>query len=161
MTRLQAILAGLLGAALLLGAATAGAAGLVVAASVGAGLVVLVAALALPAAPLPRRPARPVPPDPAQVFRGFAQVSEALSWAAVSPRHYDLTTRPVLTRIAAARLAERHGVDLYADPDRARALVGEDVWAYVRPVPEPATRAHGPGVPPAVLTRIADRLEQL
>ena len=161
MTGRQATLAVLLGAALLLGAATAGAAGLLVAASVGAGLVVLVAALALPAAPLPRRPARPAPPDPAQVFRGFTQVSEALSWAAVSPRHYDLTTRPLLTRIAAARLADRDGVDLYADPARARALVGEDVWAYVRPLPEPSTSARGPGVPPGVLTRIVDRLEQL
>ena len=71
-------------------------------------------------------------------------------------------TRPLLTRLAAARLADRHRVDLHADPDAARALLGDDVWPWVdprRPVlpRQPATRRRTR----ETLTRVVDRLERL
>ena len=55
----------------------------------------------VPAAPEPRRPRRPGPPVENAPFRSYRQVAEALSWAEVSPRHYDLVTRPLLVRLLA------------------------------------------------------------
>jgi hypothetical protein len=76
------------------------------------GIAVLVLALRLPgAAPARHRP-RPGPAVDNEPYRAFRQVAEQLSWAEVSPRHYDVVTRPLLTRLAAARLADRHRVDL-------------------------------------------------
>ena len=46
---------------------------------------------------------------------------------------YDSELRPVLEHLLAARLAERHGVNLYQDPDAARRLLcrnprDADLW---------------------------------
>ena len=60
---------------------------------------------------------RPGPPVENAPFRSYRQVAEALSWAEVSPRHYDLVTRPLLVQLLAARLADHHRVDLAADPE--------------------------------------------
>jgi hypothetical protein len=94
-------------------------------------------------------------------YRSYDRVASDLSWAAVSPRHYDTTTRPMLQRLLAARLLENHGVDLTHQPEQARRLVGEDVWRYLDPA-RPADRSsQPPGVDTATLTQIAERLERL
>jgi hypothetical protein len=139
----------------------AGAAGLIVAVSAVAVVAGLVALLRIPSAP-PRRPAlRPGPPVDNAPYRSYRAVLEALSWAEVSPRHYDLVTRPVFTRLLASRLADRHRVDLAADPGAARALVGEDVWPYLDPDREVDHRGQPPGLSLDTLTLIVDRLETL
>ncbi|WP_441248496.1 hypothetical protein [Kitasatospora sp. McL0602] len=53
-----------------------------------------------------------------------------------------------LQRIYAARLAERHAVSLYDQPEAAAALVGPEVWSLIdprgtppRPVPQRTLRA--------------------
>jgi hypothetical protein len=149
-------------AVLLLGAVlVAGAAGLLVAVSVLTAVAVLVVVLALPAAPAPRRRHKPGPPVENAPFGSFREVAEQLSWAAVSPRHYDVVTRPLLTQLAAARLADHHRVDLYADPDAARTLLGEDVWPWVDPAREPSRDSQPPGVGPETLNRVVERLETL
>lgn len=150
-----------LAAAALLAVLVAGAAGLLVvltAVTVGAGLVT---ALGVPGAPARRTPRRAAAPVDDAAFRAYRQVAEQLSWAAVSPRHYDLVTRPLFARLAASRLADRHGVDLVAEPGRARALLGADVWPWVDPSGEPSRDSQPPGVGRDTLTRIVDRLEQL
>ena len=121
-----------------------------------------VAALSrVPAAPTPHPPTRPGPPVENAPFRSYRQVAEALSWAEVSPRHYDLGTRPVLVRLLAARLSDHHGIDLAADPAAARRLVGEDVWHWLDSDREVDRRGQPPGLDPATLERIVDRLEHL
>ena len=66
---------------------------------------------------------------------------------------YQAELRPVLEHLLAARLAERHGVNLYGDPEAARRLLcrtsrDADLWAWVDPDPErPGRRA--PGAAPA------------
>ena len=79
----------------------------------------------------------------------------------MSPRHYDLVTRPLMTRLAAARLADRHRVDLWSNPEHARAVLGDDVWPWVDPAREPSRDSQPPGVGAETLTRIVDRLETL
>ncbi|MBR7835464.1 hypothetical protein KDL01_19470 [Actinospica durhamensis] len=84
--------------------------------------------------------------------------------------------RPELQRLYAVRLAEKHGVSLLRDPEKAAALIGPELWPWIdpsRPAPMPATRAphlaldrrSGAGAeappPDAVLLALVDRLEQL
>lgn len=152
---------GLLGLALLTALLAGGAAGLIVAVSALAALTAIGVAIAVPGADPGRRRQRPPRPRGDESFRAYHQVGEQLSWAAVSPRHYDLVTRPLLTRLAAARLAELHRVDLHADPGRAAQLLGPEVWPWVDPRREPASDSQPPGVGRDVLSRIIDRLERL
>ena len=68
---------------------------------------------------------------------------------------------PLLRAAAAARLAARHGFELERRPERARALLGEDVWELLRPDrPEPKDR-HGPGVPRERIAAVIERVESL
>jgi hypothetical protein len=146
-----------------LGAATLsfGAAGLLVATSCVVAVTGLVLLLRVPAPPAPRRRRRPSPAVDNAAFRAYREVAEQLSWAAVSPRHYDLVTRPLLVRLAAARLADRHRVDLRTQPEAARALLGADVWPWVDPHREVSRDSQPPGVGRETLTRVVDRLEGL
>lgn len=141
--------------------AVLGWAGLLGALSFVAVLVGIAALSRVPAAPPPRPAPRPGPPVENAPFRSYRQVAEAMSWAEVSPRHYDLGTRPVLARLLAARLADHHGVDLTADPAAARALVGEEVWHWLDTDREVDRRGQPPGLDQPTLSRIVDRLEQL
>jgi len=68
--------------------------------------------------------------------------------------------RPRLREIAAQRLAVR-GLDLDGDPDRARAVLGDDVYDLLRvdrPVPDDR---FAPGIDAAVLGRLLDTLEKI
>ncbi|MFJ4410349.1 hypothetical protein [Streptomyces sp. NPDC088910] len=71
--------------------------------------------------------------------------------------HFHSTLRPQLQRLFAARLAERHGVLLRKSPDRARAIVGPDLWPWI----DPTTGPPQPAIPEAVLRSLLDRLETL
>ena len=144
-----------------IGVGAFGAAGLLVSVSVVAVAAAAVALSRVPAAPEPRRRSRPGPPVDNAPFRSYRQVAEALSWADVSPRHYDLVTRPLLVRVLTTRLADRHRIDLATDPEAARRLVGDDVWHWLDPDREVSRQGQPPGVDQATLTRIVDRLENL
>ena len=72
--------------------------------------------------------------------------------------HYRL--RPLLRELTAHQLRATHGADLDADPDRAAALLGGELWSVVRPDRE-LGRRRGPGLAPDELRRIVDRLETL
>jgi hypothetical protein len=41
--------------------------------------------------------------------------------------------RPLAERIASATLARKHGIVLEREPGRARALLGERLWSFIRP----------------------------
>jgi hypothetical protein len=75
--------------------------------------------------------------------------------------HLHLRVRPLLREIAAHRLLKRYGVDLDAEPARARELVGASAWEIVRPDrPAPADRL-APGPPLSQLNAVLTDLERI
>ena len=89
---------------------------------------------------------------------------------------FERALRPQLERLYAVRLAEHHSVSLYREPDRARELIGPQLWPWINPQ-RPATptappprnlldrRAQAayepPPVPDALILALIDRLEEL
>jgi hypothetical protein len=94
-------------------------------------------------------------------FSSYRRIEGALTEAGVSRRRYDEVTRPVLTRLLAALLADRRRVDIAKNPGAARTSVGEDVWPLLDPARPPETDPAAPGVSMEQLTTIAERLEEL
>ena len=76
---------------------------------------------------------------------------------------YDLHVRlrPTLRLIAAHRLASRRNVDLDADPERARAILGDDAWEVVRADRPPPEDRFARGIPRETLHAVVDRLESV
>lgn len=99
-------------------------------------------------------------------FIGFWRKRGMLTDASTSMVSYDNELRQTLQHLLAARLAERHGISLYADPAAARAALlpgGRDsaLWYWLDPG-RPAESEQGQrGIPPRTLAAILDRLEQL
>lgn len=106
-------------------------------------------------------------------LRGWATAVEA---AGESAAGFERVLRPQLERLYAVRLADRHGISLYREPDRAAAIVGADVFAwidprrpgYTGPVPPRRTldrraqsASYPPPVPDVVLRALVHRLETL
>jgi hypothetical protein len=111
----------------------------------------------------PRRTAgrRPRATDTTGAFPSYRKIVSALIWSGTARRHYDRTTRPVLQRIAAALLAERHHVDPGTNPDAARVLLGERAWPLLDPARAPDDRDGTPGVGAKDLEHLVERLERL
>jgi hypothetical protein len=72
--------------------------------------------------------------------------------------HYRL--RPLLRELTAERLHASHGVDLDRQPDRARPLLGDELWSVVR-ADRQLDHRYGPGLPTPELADIVERLEAL
>lgn len=51
-----------------------------------------------------------------------------LSWGSVERDRYERRVRPLLVRLATERLLQRHGIDPDREPNRARQIVGEQLW---------------------------------
>ena len=107
-------------------------------------------------------------------FTAFWSKRTGLADATQSLTSYDAGLRPTLQHLLAARLAERHGVSLRDDPERARRLLCQDgrdegLWYWVDPA-RPASRpgstddsklTRRPGISPRTLALLIDRLERL
>jgi hypothetical protein len=94
-------------------------------------------------------------------FPAYRNITAELTWAGTSRRHYDHGLRPLLARLVTARLAERHGLDAARQPERAAAILGEDVWPLVDPSRPASNDRDAPGVSLTALTRIVTKLEEL
>jgi hypothetical protein len=96
---------------------------------------------------------------------GFWRRRGAVRDATLSMAAFENELRPTLQHLLAARLAERHGISLYAEPEAARSLLlsrGWDMrlWYWLDPQ-RPARAENGRGVPTRTLSAIIRRLEQL
>jgi hypothetical protein len=82
---------------------------------------------------------------------------------------YEGELRPVLEHLLAARLSERHGINLYTDPAAARRAfirthADEALWTWVDPAAARTGQTapqEGHGIPRRTLARLIDRLEHL
>jgi hypothetical protein len=149
--------------------ATAGWAGLaVVAVATAAGAMVLLRGLLPQLTPDTAKKAQEK--ARARTLTGYSHRRFVVQTAITSRNYYDIELRPVLEHLLAARLAERHGVHLYQDPEAARRLLCRSprdaaLWRWI----DPATRPQNPtrdgpdrhGIPRHILTRLIDRLEKL
>jgi hypothetical protein len=147
---------------ILAGTLAAGPIGLLIATSVAGALVVLRLRMIsadpeppeLPAMPWSRRSRVPVLP-------GFTRTVGAMEWGLVSAFDFDTSLRPRLTRVAVARLADRHGIDNADQPERAAHLLGAEAWALLDPArPAEADRSvRGPDR--AALAGVLDAIERI
>jgi hypothetical protein len=99
---------------------------------------------------------RKAPPD-----SGEPALARELELSTYNAFHLHARLRPLLRDVAAHRLRSRYGVELDAEPERARELVGAAAWELVRPDrPPPADRlAAGPRV--EELRTVVDELEAI
>lgn len=169
-TRPELVTAGaLVAATAVAGYATAGWAGLSVVAITTAAIALLVLRALLPQlTPEAAKKARAKPT--ARTLSGYSHRRFVVQTAMSSLDFYNGELRPVLEHLLAARLAERHSVNLYQDPAAARALLcrdshDADLWAWIDPATRPKTPPRGgpeqPGIPRRTLARLIDRLEKL
>lgn len=103
---------------------------------------------------------------PRSSFLGFWRKRGVVSDGIASMTGYDYELRTTLQHLLAARLAERHGVSMYADPDKARRLLlrterEQELWFWLDPSRPASTREGRHGIPPRTLAAIIDRLERL
>jgi hypothetical protein len=149
------------------GYAVAGWAGLaVVAVATAAGAMVLLRGLLPQLTPDAAKKAREKPR--ARTLTGYSHRRFVVHNAMTSQNYYDAELRPVLEHMLAARLAERHGVHLYQDPEAARRLLcrhprDAGLWRWIDPATRPQTRESQErrGIPQRTLARLIDRLERL
>ena len=154
-------------AAALAGYVAAGWAGLAVVAVVtAAGVMVLIRAL-LPQL-TPDAAKKAIRRPRARVLTGYSHRRFVVRSAMRSRHYYDVELRPVLEHLLAARLAERHGVHLYQDPEAARRLLccqarDAGLWRWIDPRTRPQARdsEERRGIPRHTLARLIDRLEKL
>ena len=150
--------------------AVAGWAGVAVVAVVtAAGVMVLLRFLLPQLTPDAARKARERPRP--RMLTGYSHRRFMVNNAMTSQHYYDTELRPVLEHLLAARLAERHGIHLYQDPDAARRLLCRNprdagLWRWIDPTPKgirPLTRESQErrGIPRHTLARLLDRLEKL
>lgn len=142
--------------------AVSGARGLAFVATVLAAAALLAARAAIPPAAA-RRAGRRHGGQPgvrAEDFPTFRQMAADLGWAGASRRHYDHVTRPMFSRLLGVALEERR-LDVTRQAAEARTLVGADLWPLIDPSAPPSDDSEAPGVDPATLGRVVDRLEQL
>jgi hypothetical protein len=101
-----------------------------------------------------------VAPPPARLPE-LARVEREVVLSTGSEFDQQLRVRPLLRDVAAHRLWTRRGVDIEENPERARELLGPDVWELVKAGPPDADRRYWRGLDLAGLGRIVDQIEAL
>ncbi|GMQ85148.1 MAG: hypothetical protein BMS9Abin07_0713 [Acidimicrobiia bacterium] len=82
-----------------------------------------------------------------------------VTFATTASADAELRLIPELRDLAAARLEQRHGVDLNTDPKTAAALLGTGAWAYLDP--QRPGRFGRSGLTPVQLETIVSAIEDL
>lgn len=91
----------------------------------------------------------------------LARVEREVVLSTGSEFDQQLRVRPLLRDVAAHRLWTRRGVDLEENPERARELLGPDVWELIKSGPPDADRRYWRGLDLAGLGGIVDQIEAL
>lgn len=127
------------------------------------GLLALVAGIRQDVPPSASRFAAALLPPAAGTARppSLARVEREVSMGAETAfdTHYRL--RPLFRTLTAGILLHRFGVDLERSPERARELVGDDLWALIAPDVSPPEDRGAAGTAPATIERAVADLERV
>lgn len=88
------------------------------------------------------------PPD-------LRRLESTFGWKVYSAEEFDHFVAPHLTRVLRARLSGRHGLDPFAEPERARTVVSPMLW----PLLDPPSSEGSSSVTTADIARILDLIE--
>lgn len=94
-------------------------------------------------------------------LRELERIEHDVVQGAANPLDLHRRLRPLFRRIAAHRLAVRHGVALDADDGHAHRLLGDEAWALLRPDRELPDERRGPRLEVHEIEAIVARLETL
>jgi hypothetical protein len=103
---------------------------------------------------LARKPSRPSRPEDLEQLERYVTIGSASAF----DLHYRL--RPALVAIAEGLLWGR-GVDLFAEPERARRVLGEDAWELLRPDRPPPEDRHGRALAGGELETVVAAVERV
>jgi hypothetical protein len=90
-----------------------------------------------------------------------------------STGNFQHAVKPEIERLYAVRLADKYGISLHAEPERAAEVIGPELWPWIDPRRPPTTpsaksprqaldrRSAASPLPESVLGALVDRLEQL
>jgi hypothetical protein len=95
-----------------------------------------------------------------ETLREIQQIELEISVSSVSGLNSHSRLWLLLRRLAAHRLAAHHNVDLGADPAKAKALLGDQLWAAITEDSE-STDHGAAGVPIEELEQVASALESI
>ena len=100
------------------------------------------------------------PARPSFEILGLRAVETDLRMAIANAYGRELRLKPILRELAGWRLARNHGVDIDRSPEAAQRILGEPLWALVRPAESfPDFRAAGVAL--ADVQAAIDRLERI
>ncbi|GAC1656438.1 MAG: hypothetical protein NVS9B1_11810 [Candidatus Dormibacteraceae bacterium] len=132
---------------------------------VGLGMVIATALIGTSLATHPRLVIPPVRlrrPAAGDVGRppGLEEVERAIDFGSWNQSDLEHRLRPMLVEVAEHRLSSRRGIDYDRQPERARAVLGEDLWRLLNG-DGPGAGGRGPGVPVGVLQSAIEALEAI
>ena len=154
-------------------------AGYLMAGAAGAAIVLLIAAVAVlvalralvpddaaDSAADPRHPRQRPSLAAVPAMTGYWRQRHSVAGGTTQLNSYETGLRRTLEHLLAARLAERHRINLYEEPAAARREFCRDerdayLWSWISPEREPDPDTEQGGIPRRTLARILDRLEQL
>lgn len=99
-------------------------------------------------------------------FGGYWRILHQVQASARSKAMFDAMLRPQLEQLLAARLSQRHGVNLYRQPERARQIFtstpgASRLWEWVDPGRPVASEDGRGGIPRRSLEELVKRIERL
>ncbi|GAA0932254.1 hypothetical protein [Virgisporangium aurantiacum] len=65
------------------------------------------------------------------VVRAVQRWESRFGWTERDPSRYKSAVQPRLYELVDERLRQRHGITMRSDADRARALIGEQLWTFL------------------------------
>ncbi|MGI8664603.1 MAG: hypothetical protein ACR2N4_00975 [Jatrophihabitans sp.] len=87
-------------------------------------------------APTEQRPVQPVA-STNKFFMKLRQLERRLQGASLDPAKFEWNVRPMLVELVTDRLRYKHRVSIQREPERARAIIGEQLWLIMdRPTVE-------------------------
>lgn len=92
--------------------------------------------------PVDSRPATPAPDNAAYLVKR-RQLERQLRTAGTDADNFDWNVRPMLVRLATDRLRHKHGINALREPERARAIVGEQLWLMMSTPQSVPSSVHG------------------